>query len=256
MAQAPRTNMTTVDGSGIASSAGPGTSTVAWATSATRPAHTRVKITFMPCSMPHEAVDANKLKTQMSSVRTMQTSVTSSSVSHRLRYLGAVVLALLFNGQLVASEPSLVELKLPAQFDPFDVGAQTQYEAAALQSCAVPKSNGFVGYRWKLPALAASFRQRSGESPGKQIYVAFLKSKYGYQIAALNADYGTDAQSFTELLGWPMKRGVAAHDAEFDSAMRQEMVEGILGALRKCDPKHAAGSSWLMVQLLATSPNH
>lgn len=244
--------MTTVDGSGIASSAGPGVSTVAWASPATRPAHTRVKINFMSGSVPHEAAGANKLKTQMLAVRTIEKAMTSSSAGYRLRYLGAVVLAVSFIGRLVASEPSLVELKLPAQFDPFDVGAKDQYEAAAQESCAVPKGEGFVGYRWHLPTLAAGLRQRSGESPGKQVYIAFLKSKYGYQIAALNADYGTDAQSFTELLESPMKRGVAAHDAEFDSTMRQEMVDGILGGLRKCDPRHAAGGIWLMLQLLTT----
>lgn len=246
--------MTTVDGSGIASSAGPGVSAVAWASPATRPAHTRVKINFMSGSVPHEGAGANKLKTQMLTVRTMQMGMTFISAGYRLPYLGVVVLALLLNDRLVASELSLVEFKLPAQFDPFDVGAQTQYEAAAQESCAVPKPISFVGYRWKLPKLAASVRQRSGESPGKQIYIAFLKSKYGYQIAALNADYGTDAQSFTELLESPMKRGVEAHDAEFDSAMRQELVEGILGALRKCDPQHAVGGLWLMMRMLSSSP--
>ena len=252
MAHAPRIKMTIVDGSGMASSAGPGAITVAWASPATRPAHTSVKINFICRSVPHEGAGANKRKTQILAVRTIVRAMTFSGAGYRLPYPCAVVLALLLNSLLVASEPGLVELKLPAQFDPFDVGAKDQYEAAAQESCAVPKADGFAGYRWHLPSLAAGLRQRTGESPGKQVYIAFLKSKYGYQIAALNADYGTDAQSFTELLESPMKRGVAAHDAEFDSTMRQEMVDGVLGALRKCDSQHAAGGIWLMLQLLST----
>ena len=87
----------------------------------------------------------------------------------------------------------------------------------------------------------------TGESPGKQLYIAFLKSKYGYQIAAVNAGYGTDAQSFTELLESPMKRGVAKDDAEFDRAVRQDIVAAILKALRLCDPLHASGGlSWMV----------
>ena len=37
-----------------------------------------------------------------------------------------------------------------------------------------------------------------------------------------------------------------------DGPVRQEMVDGILGGLRKCDPRHAAGGIWLMLQLLTT----
>ena len=79
----------------------------------------------------------------------------------------------------------------------------------------------------------------TGESAGKQIYIAFLKAKYGYQIAKVNADYGTDAQSFTELLGSPMRAGPA--DGEFDLPVRREIFDAILRALRRCDPLHADG---------------
>ena len=109
------------------------------------------------------------------------------------------------------------------------------------------QTSGFAGYRWILPPVAAELRLRSGTSEGKQIYIGFLKTKYGYQISKVNAEYGTDAQSFTELLELPLPQvdlsrpAVRRDDAEFDGEARKEMVEGILEALKKCDPAHASG---------------
>jgi hypothetical protein len=95
--------------------------------------------------------------------------------------------------------------------------------------------------------VAAELRLLSGTSEGKQIYIGFLKTKYGYQISKVNAEYGTDAQSFTELLESPMTQvdasrlAVRRDDAEFDIDARKEMVQGILESLRKCDAAHASG---------------
>lgn len=162
------------------------------------------------------------------------------------RYACAFVLALWFPVLAGAAEPLVVDLKLPAHFDPYAVDATAQYEAAARVACAEPKPPGFIGYRWNLPPIAAELRLLTGTSEGKQIYIGFLKSQYGYQIARLNADYGTDAQSFTELLESPMthvdgRDKVRRDDAEFDRDARREMLSGILAALRQCDSAHALG---------------
>ena len=196
---------------------------------------------FMSSILPKESFRANKPKAQ-NRRRSTNTGFSTGDLSARpFQYLAALVLALSFTVHCTAEEPKSIELKLPAHFDPLAVDAPNQYSAAAKLACAEPKQVGFVGYVWRLPAVAAELRQMTGESFGKQIYIAFLKAKYGYQISKLNADYGTDAQSFTELLESPMKDGLAEHDAEFNRPVRAEMVQGILEALRKCDPAHADG---------------
>ena len=199
------------------------------------------KVNFMTPILPEEWGSTNKPEAQIPRGGTSTGRVTTGLYPAGSWYLGAVVLALLVPVFASAEEPRSIELVLPAHFDPFAMDAPDQYLAAAKLACASPKPLGFIGYRWRLPAVAAELRKMTGESPGKQIYIAFLKSKYGYQIAKLNRDYGTDAQSFTELLESPMRKGVREHDAEFDRTARQDMVEGILAALRKCDPAHATG---------------
>jgi hypothetical protein len=44
------------------------------------------------------------------------------------------------------------------------------------------------------------------EAPAKQQYVQFLKDLYGYNIGALNAAYGIEAGSFTELLTYDFRK--------------------------------------------------
>ena len=212
-----------------------------------------IKSNFMSDSMRKKAATANKPGNQFSAAGTTRRHVTLGARFRRGRYLAAMALLLLSNGFSAAEDARLAEVKLPVHFDPFAVDAKDQYEAAARAACSAAKPALFVGYRWRLPAVAAELRQMTGESPGKQLYIAFLKSKYGYRIADVNADYGTDAQSFTELLESPMTRGVAMDDAEFDAPPRREMFEAITGALRKCDPRHAEGGIRLILQaLLAT----
>ncbi len=51
------------------------------------------------------------------------------------------------------------------------------------------------GWRARLDAI----RRLPGSETDKQLYIAFLKRKYGYQIAAVNLAYGLEASAFTEL---------------------------------------------------------
>ena len=168
------------------------------------------------------------------------------------RYLAAAVLALTFSPPMRGAEPVLVDVVLPPHFDPYLEAAQAQYDAAATAACRAPKPAGFLGYRWRLPAFASELRSMTSASVGKQIYIGFLKSKYGYQIAQLNRVYGLDAQSFTELQESPivvvrMNETVHRDDDEFDAEARREVAASILAALRKCDPAHADAALRLLL---------
>ena len=243
--------MTTDEGSGTASNIG---MAEARAVSATKLAHTGINNSFMSHSVHRQSANTNKPTAQNKVAGTIEFNATSSTSSHWSRYLFAAVLALLFNAACPAQDGRLVELKLPAHFDPFAVDTKVQYETAARAACATPKPVDFIGYHWRLPPVAAQVRQMAGDSPGKQIYINFLKTKYGYQIASVNADFGTDAQSFTELLESPIRSQSSKYDAEFDAPARHDMVEGILAALRKCDEAHAAaGLRFLLEQSLRSA---
>ena len=244
MAQIPRTSITPGDGSGTGSSHA--------AVDACEHPAARIIIDnndFMPSSLGEESWITNKPGAQIPPQGTSTGRVSNGRCSPWSRYLNALVLVMFVGAGALAADTRTIELVLPAHFDPFAVDAQNQYGAAARLACAAPKPAGFIGYYWRLPAVAAELRKMTGESTGKQIYIAFLKSKYGYQISKLNRDYGTDAQSFTELLESPMKNGVEAHDAEFDRAARSDMFDAILAALRKCDAEHADGVLRLMADL-------
>ena len=78
-------------------------------------------------------------------------------------------------------------------------------------------------FRVELGAKApvAAIRQLVKGEEGKEIYVQFLKDRYGYAIGQINEIYGLDATSFTELLTRDFrevdgaKREVRADDAAF-----------------------------------------
>jgi hypothetical protein len=242
--------MAAVEGSGTPSSAGAAADdgVAAWAAPATRLAQTGISDNNFMCAVC-------RTDTQPKTYRSLKIGLAGTNdpnsrrMHHGVRfpYRRLAVFALFFEVLGLAAEPGLVELKLPAHFDPFASSAKAQYEEAARNACAQVKPAEFNGYRWRLPPVAAELRLLSGTSEGKQIYIGFLKTKYGYQIAKLNVEYGTDAQSFTELLESPMagvdssRTAVRREDAEFDFDARRDMVEGILAALRSCDRAHADG---------------
>ncbi|MBM3766019.1 MAG: hypothetical protein FJW32_11565 [Acidobacteria bacterium] len=69
------------------------------------------------------------------------------------------------------------------------------------------------------------------EAPAKQQYVQFLKDLYGYNIGALNAAYGIEAGSFTELLTYDFRKldltreAVKRDDASFLRVLTEAAVE-------------------------------
>ena len=82
------------------------------------------------------------------------------------------------------------EVRLPEAFDPF---------ATAIKN--VPQGPDPVC--WTPPAdtshWVAAIRKASSDSEGKQMYVSFLKERYGYNIGRVNQAYGLEASAFTDL---------------------------------------------------------
>lgn len=82
-----------------------------------------------------------------------------------------------------------------------DPHAAATMPAWAKAARAVLRNEPNVEYTWT-GATAAHLefiRRLPDEAPGKQQYVEFLKETYGYNIDRLNAAYGLQASSFTDL---------------------------------------------------------
>ena len=78
--------------------------------------------------------------------------------------------------------------------------------------------------------------RRMGEgTPAKQQYVQFLKDLYGYDIGRLNAAYGLDAGSFTELLTYDYRRLELQRPAvrRDDEAFLKTLITAALEAARE-----------------------
>jgi hypothetical protein len=248
MAQTPTINMAKVDGTGAGTRAGATEDNdAAWTAPATRLAQTGINNNFIAVVCRMRAGFKTNQGSKTGLVGTDRPSGGRADRGGRFQYRCLVVMALLFSVPMLSAEPEFVEVKLPAHFDPLSPNAKAQYEAAAREACKAPKPAEFAGYFWRLPSVAAELRLMTGASEGKHVYIDFLKTKYGYNINSLNHQYGTDAQSFTELLESPIahvdatRQRVHEDDAEFDSFQRTEMFDGIRTALRQCDPQHADG---------------
>lgn len=86
---------------------------------------------------------------------------------------------------------------LPAE-DPY--AAETM-AAWAHSARTVLRNEPKVEYTWTgaMVSHLELIRRLPDEAPGKQQYVEFLKETYGYNIDRLNAAYGLEASSFTDL---------------------------------------------------------
>jgi hypothetical protein len=86
---------------------------------------------------------------------------------------------------------------LPAE-DPYAAGTMAAWAKSAK---ALLRNEANVEYTWT-GATAKHLeliRRLPDEAPGKQQYVEYLKETYGYNIDRLNAAYGLEASSFTDL---------------------------------------------------------
>ena len=108
-----------------------------------------------------------------------------------------------------------------------------------VQELALSETRTFLfPANWREPVVTA--RMADAGQLRKQLYIAFLKKRYGYQIAMLNRAYGLDATAFTELESSDFKEldgkraEVLADDLAFASELYAENVEL---AFRRVDGK-------------------
>lgn len=114
---------------------------------------------------------------------------------------------------------------LPAE-DPY--AAETMREWARAVRAGL-RNEANVEYTWT-GATASHLeliRRLPDEAPGKQQYVEFLKEAYGYNIERLNAAYGLQASSFTDLYSFDYRaldrsrEAVRRDDAAFLRALNE-----------------------------------
>jgi len=85
---------------------------------------------------------------------------------------------------------SCTEIRLPVNLDPFAAGFP-RIDVKAEPICWTPPDD--------TASWVAAIRGARSESEGKQMYVAFLKELYGYNIGRVNEAYGLEASAFTDL---------------------------------------------------------
>ena len=110
-----------------------------------------------------------------------------------------------------------------------------QLTARAKAACRQP----FRVSLGRLAPVAATRALISGEE-GKEIYVQFLKDRHGYAILHVNAIYGQEATSFTELLTLPFagvdeqKREVVGDDAAFGEVLLAHWSRAAAEGRKQC----------------------
>lgn len=69
------------------------------------------------------------------------------------------------------------------------------------RACEKAKADGAVGVELVMgqPAGAPQLATQASATDGKQFYIAWLKDRYGYQIAKINEAYGLEMTSFSDL---------------------------------------------------------
>ncbi|MBM3754336.1 MAG: hypothetical protein FJW38_10195 [Acidobacteria bacterium] len=94
---------------------------------------------------------------------------------------------------------ALVVIALAPWPDPFDPGFVSRVRRDGA-------SNEVVFRPAPAREWVIAVRAMREEAPARQQYVQFLKDLYGYNIGALNAAYGIEAGSFTELLTYDFRK--------------------------------------------------
>ena len=153
---------------------------------------------------------------------------------------------MLYRFLLIAStalaQPIAAPLHLPPNADLFAASTRAHIAQSITRACqATPPPNTWNGGPIWARELVLSVRRLSSEQTGKQIYLDFLKSTYGYNITALNTAYGVEAGSFTDLEGDLLTRvdltrpAVQRDDTEFLSALAKEVFTVAAAGLRSCN---------------------
>jgi hypothetical protein len=147
----------------------------------------------------------------------------------------------------LAGVPVLPENKFADVFDP---GVQQHMrDTSTGRAKSLGKNKELVAYvctgvpAWNR-AWVNWFRTLHADSPGKQQYVQFLKETYKYSIGDVNAVYGIDSTSFTDLgqISWNaagLDRAKPRTDDEaFLGSIAQVLYSTAAEAIRKADRNH------------------
>jgi hypothetical protein len=112
--------------------------------------------------------------------------------------------------------------------------------------CAVLREKKAAGVEleWGQGPTARRLGAMAGETAGKQYDVAWLKDRYGYQIAKLNAAYGLEATSFSELLERDLGRVDRVREAvrRDDEDFLRDVREGVEAVVKPAVSECRAGS--------------
>ncbi len=95
---------------------------------------------------------------------------------------------------------------------------------------------------WGGEVSAASLATQPSASDSKQFYIAWLKERYAYNIAHLNAAYGLESTSFSDLAESDFRQldrsrpAVREDDALFLGLLANMMLERVRNLLEPCTP--------------------
>jgi hypothetical protein len=140
---------------------------------------------------------------------------------------------------------SCTEIVLPEHLDVF---------AGKLPPLKVERAACWTPPAGTLPWVSA-IRSAGSDTEGKQMYIMFLKEKYGYNIGRVNAAYGLEASAFTDLAESNLRTldtgrpAVTQDDAEFGNLL----IAQAAGMIRQRIPR----SSLFMIRTsMATLAPH
>jgi len=151
------------------------------------------------------------------------------------------------------NRPFLASVPLVAKAgfaDVFDSGFQQELRARTAEAGETfRKDRQLVAFIFtEIPdwgrAWVSWFRSLPEESEGKQQYLLFLKETYGYNIGDLNAAYGLDSTSFTDLaiVNWRLldlgRVAVRKDDEAFLSSIAQVLCRTASDGIRSRDKDH------------------
>lgn len=112
------------------------------------------------------------------------------------------------------------------------------------QACNTAKRENADGFElsWGDPPSAAKIGAMPAASEGKQFYIGWLKDRYGYQISKLNAAYGLESTSFSDLESMDFKQvdrrrqAVVEDDQRFLNDLKAMFEQKMKQKFQACAP--------------------
>ncbi len=112
------------------------------------------------------------------------------------------------------------------------------------QACNAARQENADGFElsWGDPPSAAKMGAMPAASEGKQFYIGWLKDRYAYQISKLNAAYGLESTSFSDLESMDFKQvdrrrqAVIEDDQRFLNDLKGMIKQRMQEMLQACAP--------------------